>query len=752
MKYKLTFDKNISRWDEGIPLGNGRMGGLIWGDGKELYVSLDRVDIWDRTTPFGIERPEFTYQTLVALAKEKNTAKIREIFDAPYDYPVPTKLPVGRIVLSFGQQIKTKSELCMEDAQAKMQVESGGRALVVHAFFSAAENIGVMSINEREEEKETKSGASVRRKNNTFPEVSLKPPGFGAEKNAVPYRLHKEISKGDLSELNYEPAVPGERVISRGRKLLFFSQKAEGNFSYGVVLGIRKEGKQTLLYFRVAASTDARDWLSAACREVEAYMEQEPEVLFAAHRQWWERYWSKSSLTLPDKQFELQWYLTNYLFASCSREGGYPMPLQGVWTAAEDKLPPWKGDYHNDLNTQMSYYHYLKANHLEEGRCFIDFLWNCREAGRVFAAHFYGTRGQCLPAVMTIDAKPLGGWPMYSLSPTNQIWLCHAFAEYFRYTGDKAFLSGRAYPYLKETAECIADLLTEGEDGKLYLPISSSPEIHDDTAEAFVKPNSNYDLALMHFLFETLAEYADLLGNGEAPGWRKIRAALPELSVSEGHVLMISPEEILAESHRHFSNAMAIHPLRLIPYSGDENRRIIDATIADFERLGTSQWVGFSFCWMAELYAVQKNGEKAWKMLSIFWNYFCSPNGFHLNGDYKKGGYSDFTYRPFTLEANMCAADALQEMLLFMKNHTIEPFPAIPAAWEKGHVSFERLRGENGILISAKLADGRLKSLNIEADREDVFKITGWTKEGIRSSGSSFCVKRGLTLFDAQAE
>ena len=100
----------------------------------------------------------------------------------------------------------------------------------------------------------------------------------------------------------------------------------------------------------------------------------------------------------------------------------------------------------------------------------------------------------------------------------------------------------------------------------------------------------------------------------------------------------------------------------------------------------------------------------------------------------------------------MCAADALQEMLLFMKNHTIEPFPAIPAAWEKEQVSFERLRGENGILISAKLADGRLKSLNIEADREDVFKITGWTKEGIRSSGSSFCVKRGLTLFDAQAE
>ena len=126
------------------------------------------------------------------------------------------------------------------------------------------------------------------------------------------------------------------------------------------------------------------------------------------------------------------------------------MPLQGVWTADDGALPPWKGDYHNDLNTQLSYTHFYKANHLEEGACFVDFLWNSMDAARAFAKKFYGTEGICLPGVMSIDGKALGGWPMYSLSPTQQIWLCQSFEEYYRYTGDLEFLKKRPGYILKK--------------------------------------------------------------------------------------------------------------------------------------------------------------------------------------------------------------------------------------------------------------------------------------------------------------
>ena len=74
---------------------------------------------------------------------------------------------------------------------------------------------------------------------------------------------------------------------------------------------------------------------------------------------------------------------------------------------------------------------------------------------------------------MTIDGQPLGGWPMYSLSPTQQIWLCQSFDLYYRYTGSWKFLEERAWVYFRETALCITGLLEEGEDGKLFLPVTS---------------------------------------------------------------------------------------------------------------------------------------------------------------------------------------------------------------------------------------------------------------------------------------
>ena len=111
-------------------------------------------------------------------------------------------------------------------------------------------------------------------------------------------------------------------------------------------------------------------------------------------------------------------------------------------------------------------------------------------------------------------------------------------------------------------------------------------------------------------LFETLEKLAGELGKTEELQWRHIRQRLPELSVNKNKVLMLSPDESLEKSHRHFSNAMAVSPLGIIDYEG-EGKEIIDAVIADYERLGTSQWVGYTFAWMAHLYAVQGNGEKA---------------------------------------------------------------------------------------------------------------------------------------------
>lgn len=759
MNYNITSKHNITRWDEAIPLGNGKMGCLIWGSPACLRFSLDRVDVWDTTTPAGTEAPEFNYRTLVQLANRKDTRRIREIFDAPYYAPVPTKLPVGKILLGLPQYQDTASTLSLAKAEADLRLTGEGTAKI-RSFLHATLETGVIAVDLPLE---------------AF-SIELQAPEFGREKKGGGHAYSEDsrsISQGSLQQIvcpepvhrriplpvkqPVKESFATESLAMDSGYLEYFRQDISDSFSYGVVLGVCARDGHTEIYYRVVTSKDSdraftkiNRIFEEALYEVSCLMCRGYDALFQSHEKWWEDYWNQSKIRIPDSFLEKNWYISNYLLGSCSRTGCYPMPLQGVWTADEDALPPWKGDYHNDLNTQMSYYHYLKANHLPQGASFVEFLWNSREAGRAFARDFYETEGLCLPAVMTIDGKPLGGWPMYSLSPTNQIWLCRAFDDYYRYTGDPEFLSERAYPYFQETEACIGALLEEGDDGLLYLPISSSPEIHDDEAEAFLKPNSNYDLSLLRYFYDTLEEYAQKLGNKkDAANWSVKRQKLPSLAFDERDVLMLSSQEVLQESHRHFSHAHGIHPLRLIKYDSLQNRRRIDAVIKDLEQLGTQMWVGFSFCWMAELYAIAHKGNQAAEMLRIFWDSFCSCNGFHLNGDYQKRGYSSFDYRPFTLEANMCAADALQEMLLYTEEGLFEPFPAIPDDWKQEEASFEHFRGQGGILISCTLSQGKLSKLLVQADKSCSLQLRGWNRLGLPEEGAvwTIALEKGENFF-----
>jgi len=280
--------------------------------------------------------------------------------------------------------------------------------------------------------------------------------------------------------------------------------------------------------------------------------------------------------------------------------------------------------------------------------------------------------------------------------------------------------------------------LLEEWEGKYYLPISSSPEIHDDRIGAFLTPNTNYDLALLRYLFGALEKYAGELDNGEADRWHAVLEKLPQLAVDERGVLMLSPDESLHESHRHHSHAMAIHPLRLLDYRKPEEKRIIDATLHDLEVLGSGLWIGFSFTWMAEMYAIAHNGNGAAWQLEVFWRNTCSQNGFHLNGDYKRRGTSQFHYRPFTLESNMCAADALQEMLLQSEDNVLDLFPAVPDAWLEETVEFTHLRAEKGLLVSAKMVKGKVKELVLEPqyDCRISLRINGRTCELIGQAES----------------
>ncbi len=705
--------KAIASWDEALPLGNGKMGCLIWGASDALRLSLDRGDLWDNTPAPELSDERYRFKNLVQAARDGDMHTQLELFDAPYRHAAPTKLPAGKLVLQFAPGLPVSSRLHLADAHACVKI--GQSPIVLESFLSAVAPVGLIRLS-------CPAGSfSVRLEN----------PQFGVKtcENQENEEGEESVSAGSLKFLCYAPPVFGQH-----KTLRWFEQQVDEQLTYGIWLDMREQDGKTLIAYTVAASLDGENWREQALDTLRRSLDAGYDACYLEHRGWWEQYWSESAVTLPDELFEVNWYRTNYLLGACSRKGCPPMPLQGVWTADNGELPPWKGDYHNDLNTQLCYASYLKANHLAAGESFLDFLWGLLDEGKAFAREFYGTPGICMPSIMTIQGKPMGGWCMYSYSPTNQLWLCQLFERHYTLTGDETFLRERAYPYLKLTGECLEGLLEKNEEGQLVLPVSSSPEIHDNTSNAWVTPNSTYDLSLLRYLFTQLVRFARQLGTGEENRWQEILNALPQLPVNERNVLMLSPDESLTESHRHHSHMMAVYPLRQLHYEDEADRAVIDASVENLEVLGTGNWVGFSFPWMSAFYCMQHNGEGAAYQLKLFWENFCSPNGFHLNGDYQRRGLSKYHYRPFTLEANMAAADALQEMLLGTQRDLLEFFPAIPKQWHEGEVSFEQFRGPNGVLVSASMCGGAVNSITLSACHDGCYRLRSPFPEGFSCS------------------
>lgn len=251
------------------------------------------------------------------------------------------------------------------------------------------------------------------------------------------------------------------------------------------------------------------------------------------------------------------------------------------------------------------------------------------------------------------------------------------------------------------------------------MPISSSPEIFNNTPEAYLPSNSNYDRDGMEALFNGLAEMAGALGQSEeSDSWADRAGRLGERWADPQTRELGFAEGIpFDRSHRHFSHLMAIHPYGQVTLEGSEDdRRQITASLAALERIGTGEWCGYSHTWAAILHARAGDGETALHHLTTYCDAFISSNGFHLNCNQEGGpgwGWRWDNPRLFTLEGNFLAMEAVHEMLLQGWGGIVRVFPAVPADWQD--VSFRDLRAEGGWKVSAQRSGGKVVQLKIES-------------------------------------
>jgi alpha-L-fucosidase 2 len=695
----LDFDTPAMVWDEALPLGNGTLGALVWGDGKPLRISLDRTDLWDLRPVPEYHTAEYDYSVMRQWEKEGRFEDLIRLYDKPYERPAPSKIPAGRIEIIVPDGATFEGAELGARVPAAMVRFAGGSARV---WVHATEPIGFIEL-----------------KGIDPASVNLQAPAFGGS-DVVTEK--PGIVAGELTELGYAPPV-----ITSGDTWQAWLQEGWGEFRFAACLLWEKDGDTWRGAWSIATNRAGAEPLKEAKRQAERALSKERRALAESHATWWKAYWEKSLIAIPDATIARQWYLDTYKFGAASRLGASPITLQGPWTADDGKLPPWKGDYHHDLNTELSYWSAYSGNRLEEGQNFVDWLWETRGACKEWTQRFFKMPGMNVPMTADLNNNQIGGWRQYTHSSTTACWLAHHFYLHYQFSGDENFLRERAYPYLRDCAIFIEAVTAEkGADGKRTLPLSSSPEINDNRPEAWFKGITNYDLSLMRWLLGATAELAEKAGEADdAVRWIAVRDELPTWSLGPEGTLLVAPGFPLPDSHRHFSHLMAIHPLGLIDgANGAEDERIIRASFAELEKLGTAWWTGYSFSWLANMAAREHDGEKAAKALETFATRFVLRNSFHANGDQTNSGISNFTYRPFTLEGNFAYAAGLQEMLLQSHSGVIEVFPAVPDAWKE--IAFTTLRARGGWLVSASRDREGGQSVRVEATKDGVAKVQSW--------------------------
>jgi alpha-L-fucosidase 2 len=690
--HDLQFDTLAARWDEAIPLGNGMLGALIWQKAAHLRFSLDRADLWDLRPMAGLHRPEFSYQWVIDQVGKKEYKPVQEYLDAPYDRePAPSRIPGGALEFDTRDWSGVRSvHLFLQNALCRVQWNNG---VILQTFVHAKEPVGWFRF-------EHLSGGIT-------PQL-IPPPYQGDVKVSG-----DPVGGDDLSRLGY-----AQGSIRQQGNSITYHQEGWGGFMYEINVQWKQIDATTIEgAWSISSRYPGQPTGIAAASTTQQALQRSYTHDLDSHIAWWYKFWSRSAIQVPDTLLEKQWYLEQYKFGSASRPGAPPISLQAVWTADNGRLPPWKGDFHHDLNTQLSYWPCYSANHLEEGLAYLDHLDANQVNYRRYTRQYFNRQGLAVPGVTTLDGTEMGGWIQYALSPTVSSWLGQHYYWQWRYSMDKYFLKERAYPWIKATATFLEDLTIKDQKGLRKLPISSSPEINDNSINAWFPDNTNYDLALMKFTFKAAAELAaELQLPGEEAHWCKIAAELGDFALSPNDELMFAPTLAYTQSHRHLSNMMAIFPLGLIQWEqGNKARSIIQHSIRLYDSVGPAGWCGYSYAWLASIKARAKDGAGAATDLNIFAKAFCSINSFHLNGDQTRSGYSSFRYRPFTLEGNFAFAEGLQEMLLQSYAGFIEIMPAIPAAWKD--VSFTDLRAEGAFLLSAQKTNGAITEIKIVSEK-----------------------------------